>query len=90
MHHSALPVMSSLSRSISPVALGQSDFTHMDDLGITIVGAPFPHLLYHFVLTYSNVEAIHLCFSESFEALAEGTGILPLAARRCPAAASNR
>jgi transcriptional regulator with XRE-family HTH domain len=55
-----------------PGRLGQSDFTHMDDLGITIAGIPFPHLLYHFVLTYSNVEAVHLCFSESFEALAEG------------------
>jgi transcriptional regulator with XRE-family HTH domain len=55
-----------------PGRLGQSDFTHMDDLGITIAGLPFPHLLYHFVLTYSNVEAVHLCFSESFEALAEG------------------
>jgi hypothetical protein len=55
-----------------PGRLGQSDFTHMDDLGITIVGVPFPHLLYHFVLTYSNVEAVHVCFSESFEALAEG------------------
>jgi transcriptional regulator with XRE-family HTH domain len=55
-----------------PGRLGQSDFTHMDDLGITIAGIRFPHLLYHFVLTYSNVEAVHLCFSESFEALAEG------------------
>ena len=55
-----------------PGRLGQSDFTHMDDLGITIASQPFPHLLYHFVLTYSNVEAVHLCFSESFEALAEG------------------
>ena len=55
-----------------PGRLGQSDFTHMDDLGITIAAQPFPHLLYHFVLTYSNVEAVHLCFSESFEALAEG------------------
>jgi transcriptional regulator with XRE-family HTH domain len=55
-----------------PGRLGQSDFTHMDDLSITLAGVPFPHLLYHFVLTYSNVEAVHLCFSESFEALAEG------------------
>ena len=55
-----------------PGRLGQSDFTHMDELGITIAGVPFPHLLYHFVLTYSNVEAVHLCFSESFESLAEG------------------
>ncbi|MFL5587298.1 MAG: IS21 family transposase [Ktedonobacteraceae bacterium] len=55
-----------------PGERGQSDFTHMEDLGVTIAGAPFPHLAYHFVLTYSNVEAITVCFSESFEALAEG------------------
>jgi hypothetical protein len=51
---------------------GQSDFTHMEDLGVTLAGEPFPHLLHHFVLTYSNVEAVSICFSESFEALAEG------------------
>jgi len=56
----------------TPGERGQSDFTHMDDLLITLAGQPFPHLLYHFVLTYSNVEAVRLCFSESFEALAEG------------------
>jgi hypothetical protein len=55
-----------------PGRLAQSDFTHMDDLGITLGGVPFPHLLFHLVLTYSNVEAMTICFSESFEALAEG------------------
>lgn len=55
-----------------PGERGQSDFTHMDALLITIGGIPFPHLLFHFVLTYSNVEAVTVCFSESFEALAEG------------------
>lgn len=55
-----------------PGRMGQSDFTHMEDLHITLAGVPFPHLLYHFVLTYSNVEAVCICFSESFEALAEG------------------
>jgi hypothetical protein len=55
-----------------PGRLAQSDFTHMTDLGVTIAGQPFPHLLYHLVLTYSNVEAVTICFSESFEALAEG------------------
>jgi hypothetical protein len=44
----------------------------MNDLEVTLGGLPFPHLLYHLVLTYSNVEAISLCFAESFEALAEG------------------
>ncbi len=55
-----------------PGERGQSDFTHMEDLQITIAGQPFPHLLFHFVLTYSNVEAVSICFSESFESLAEG------------------
>ena len=41
-------------------------------LQVTIAGEPFPHLFYHFVLTYSNAEAVSLCFSETFEALAEG------------------
>jgi hypothetical protein len=56
----------------TPGERAQSDFTHMSDLGITIAGEPFAHLIYHFVFTYSNVEAVTLCFSESFEALAEG------------------
>jgi hypothetical protein len=55
-----------------PGHMAQSDFTHMADLSITIAREPFPHLVYHLVLTYSNVEAIQICFSESFEALAEG------------------
>jgi hypothetical protein len=55
-----------------PGEAAQSDFTHMEDLGITIAGETFPHLLFHCVLTYSNVEAIRLCSGETFEALAEG------------------
>ena len=55
-----------------PGARGQSDFTHMEDLQVTLAGLPFAHLVYHFILTYSHVEAIQLCFSGSFEALAEG------------------
>lgn len=55
-----------------PGRMAQSDFTVMNSLGITIGGAPFPHLVYHMVLTYSNVEAVRVCFSESFEALSEG------------------
>ena len=56
----------------TPGERAQSDFTHMKDMAITLAGEPFPHLLFHCVLTYSNVEAISLCFSETFEALAEG------------------
>ncbi len=55
-----------------PGRLGASDFTRMDSLGVTIQGQPFPHLVYHFVLTYSNWEHVGLCFSESFASLSEG------------------
>lgn len=55
-----------------PGALCQSDFTHMGKLGITIAGQMFDHLIYHFVLTYSNWETGTICFSESFESLSEG------------------
>jgi hypothetical protein len=55
-----------------PGRLCQSDFTHMKEVGISIGGQSFPHMLYHFVLTYSNWEAATLCYSESFESLSEG------------------
>jgi hypothetical protein len=55
-----------------PGALCASDFCHMDRLEVTLSGQPFPHLLYHFVLTYSNWETGTICFSESFESLSEG------------------
>ena len=50
----------------------QSDFTCMNHLGITIQGVPFPHLLYHFVLAYSNWESVMVCESESFASLRAG------------------
>jgi hypothetical protein len=55
-----------------PGRLGQSDFTRMNELAITIGGQSFPHMLYHFVLTYSNWEDATVCYSESFESLSEG------------------
>jgi hypothetical protein len=55
-----------------PGELGSSDFTEMNSLGVTIQCKPFKHLLYHFVLTYSNWEDGTVCFAESFESLAEG------------------
>ncbi len=55
-----------------PGQLGESDFTNMNKLQITIGGRPFNHLIYHFVLTYSNWETGSICFSESFESLSEG------------------
>ena len=55
-----------------PGRLSQSDFTHMTSLDITIARQSFPHLLYHFVLTYSNWETASICYSESFESLSDG------------------
>jgi hypothetical protein len=55
-----------------PGELAQSDYTHMGKLGITINKQPFDHLVYHFVLTYSNWETGSICYSESFESLSEG------------------
>jgi len=52
--------------------LCESDFTHLTELEITISGQPFPHMLYHFVLTYSNWETGTICQSESFASLSEG------------------
>ena len=55
-----------------PGRLCASDFTHCTELGVTINGIPFTHMIYHFVLTYSNWETGTICFSESLESLSEG------------------
>jgi len=55
-----------------PGRLGQSDFSHMTKLGVTLGGRSFEHMVYHFVLTYSNWEAFTICYTESFESLSEG------------------
>ncbi len=55
-----------------PGERSQSDFTRMNTLGVTIQGAPFRHMLYHFVLPYSGWEAGTICMSESLESLSTG------------------
>lgn len=56
-----------------PGRLGLSDFTAMNDLGVSIAGAPLDHLLYHFRLPYGGFEHAHVILGgESFVALAEG------------------
>jgi len=59
-------------QDIKPGRQSQSDYTHMDSLGITIQQQPFPHLLFHFMLPYSRWEAASICFTESFDSLTEG------------------
>ena len=55
-----------------PGAAAQTDFTWADKLGITIGGEPYPHLLCHLVLPYSNWSWATPCRSESMAALKEG------------------
>src|SRR3954454_8901487 len=56
----------------TPGELAASDFTCMNDLPVTLASETFDHLVYHFVLTYSNWETGTVCFSESFESLSQG------------------
>jgi len=55
-----------------PGDLCEGDFTSMNELGVTIGEERFDHLLFHFVLTFSNWETGTVCFSESFESLSLG------------------
>jgi hypothetical protein len=48
------------------------DFTNCAELGITICGAPFDHLLFELVLSFSGWRWPTVALSESFEALALG------------------
>ena len=50
----------------------QSDFTDMGGLGVTIRGERYKHLVYRFVLPYSNWESVAIASSETFEALVGG------------------
>jgi hypothetical protein len=48
------------------------DFTRAAELGVTLAGVPFPHLLFEFVLSYSGWTWTSLAFGETFEALVAG------------------
>jgi hypothetical protein len=50
----------------------QADFTWATELEITIGGEPFPHMLCHPVLPYSNWEWLTVCHSESMLAIRHG------------------
>jgi hypothetical protein len=52
----------------------QTDGTALDHLAVTVGGAPFPHLLIHSVLPYSNWEWGRVAQSESLVALRLGLG----------------
>ena len=48
------------------------DFTDASDLGVTLRGVGFPHLLFEWVLSYSRWTYVRLALSETFEALVAG------------------
>ena len=50
----------------------QVDFTHCGELGLTIGGEPFRHLLFHLVLSHSGWSYAEVCFGETFGALVKG------------------
>ena len=51
---------------------GAFDFTCMNELGVTILGVVFLHLMFEFRLSHSRWTWIMLAFSETFEAMLEG------------------
>jgi transposase len=55
-----------------PGQAGQLDWTHADELGVTIAGAAFGHWLCHVVLPYSNWQWAVPCHSESLLSLRVG------------------
>ncbi|MCY4653543.1 MAG: IS21 family transposase [Dehalococcoidia bacterium] len=50
----------------------QLDFTHCSELGVTIGGQPFRHMLFHLVLSHSGWSYAEVCFGETFAALVKG------------------
>lgn len=55
-----------------PGEAAQTDFTHATELGVTIRGAVYVHMLCHFVLPYSNWQSVTVCQSESLLSLRRG------------------
>ena len=61
-----------LAQQHRPGEAAQTDFTHATELGVTIAGQVFVHLLCVFVLPYSNWQWATVCLSESMAALRKG------------------
>lgn len=55
-----------------PGQLGAFDFTHCEELGVTIAGVIFVHLMFQFVLAWSGWRYISLALGETYEALLAG------------------
>jgi len=47
----------------------QIDFTHAEELKVTIAGQPFPHLFFELILSCSKWRFVEIAYGETFEAL---------------------
>ena len=57
----------------SPGGIGQSDFTELKKVKVTIDGQPFEHLIYHYRLVYSGWQYVEIIQGgESFIGLSQG------------------
>jgi transposase InsO family protein len=70
----------------APGAAMQTDFTWANELGVTIGGEAFDHMLCHAVLPYSNWEWATICHSESLAALKCGVQAAVFRLGRVPVA----
>lgn len=59
-------------QDLLPGRQSQSDYTHCNELSVTIDGKPFEHMVFHFMLPYSRWETASIAFSESLESLTHG------------------
>jgi len=64
---------------------GAFDFTFANELGVTIGGLVFDHLLFEFRLSYSGWFAASIAFAETFEALSAGLQAALVELDGCPA-----
>ena len=55
-----------------PGKQSQSDWTHCNELCVTIAGQPFEHMLFHFMLPFCRWETAFISHSESFDSLTTG------------------
>ena len=55
-----------------PGRMGAIDFTHANELGVTILGSVFRHMFFQLVLAFSGLRFVQLAFGETFEALLAG------------------
>ena len=55
-----------------PGQLGAFDFTHCGELGVTIAGVHFVHLMFQFILAWSGWRFISIAMGETYEALLAG------------------